>query len=136
MKKILTILSAIILTNCGGGGGGSEPAPVPTPAPAPSTVSFSADVEEIYIHNTATLTWSSANATSCTASGDWEGSKELTGTEELGLKEAKEYTFGMRCNSSTSSAEQSVNIVAISPYVYDERWSERETHLNTLQEHL
>ena len=136
MKKILTILTAIILTNCGGGGGGSEPAPVPTPAPAPSTVSFSADVEEIYIHNTATLTWSSANATSCTASGDWEGSKELTGTEELVLKEAKEYTFGMRCNSSTSSAEQSVNIVAISPYVYDERWSERETHLNTLQEHF
>ena len=134
-KNILfVIISTLVLANCGGGGGGgSEPTPVPTPAPAPSTVSFSVDVEEIYIHNAATLTWSSANASSCTASGDWEGSKDLNGSEELTLRIAKEYSFIMTCSSSTSSAEQSVTVTTISPYAHDPDWPETKNIIEILQ---
>jgi hypothetical protein len=77
------IISTLVLANCGGGGGGgSEPAPVPTPPPAP-TSSISASVESLRINQTAELTWSSTNATSCTASGDWSGDKGSSGTEEV-----------------------------------------------------
>ena len=97
-RTIVIILSALSLASCGGGGGSSEPtpAPAPVPAPAPTSLSFSTDVEEIYIHNIATLTWTSANASSCEASGDWEGSKELNGSEQLTLRDAREFTFNLK----------------------------------------
>ena len=74
------ILSSIILTSCGGGGGGgSDPVPaIPTPAP---TVSISVDPSEAYINDDVTVTWSSTNASSCSASGSWDGSKGTSGSE-------------------------------------------------------
>ena len=94
-----------MLANCGGGGGGgSEPAPVPTPPPAP-TSSISASVESLRINQTAELTWSSTNATSCTASGDWSGDKGSSGTEEVQVVKAGTSTYTINCSGATSSVD-------------------------------
>jgi hypothetical protein len=105
-KNILfVIISTLVLANCGGGGGGgSEPAPVPTPPPAP-TSSISASVESLRINQTAELTWSSTNATSCTASGDWSGDKGSSGTEEVQVVKAGTSTYSINCSGATSSVD-------------------------------
>lgn len=55
----------------------------------------------------AVMTWSSTNAVSCTASGDWSGSKALSGTESTGSITSSK-TYGIRCvdNAGNSAASQ------------------------------
>ena len=55
----------------------SSPTPTPTPAP---TVTISANPTNITSGNVSTVTWSSTNATSCTAAGGWTGTKATSGT--------------------------------------------------------
>ena len=136
-RAVIIIFSALSLASCGGGsGGGAEPAPAPAPvpAPAPTSLSFSTDVEEIYMHNIVTLSWTSANASSCEASGDWEGSKELNGSEQLTLRDAREFTFNLKCISSYSNVEQALSVTVNSPYLYPDHWDETQTFFNKVQE--
>ena len=70
-------------------------------------------------YNTAaTLSWTSTNATFCAASGDWSGSKALSGSESTGnLITNKTYTI--TCTGSGGSAADSVivNVQILSPTV-------------------
>ena len=61
-------------------------------------------------YNTAaTLSWTSTNATSCTASGDWSGSKYTSGSESTGnLTSSRNYTI--TCAGSGGSASDSVSV--------------------------
>lgn len=59
-------------------------------------------------YNTAaTLSWTSTNATSCTASGDWSGTKAISGSESTGnLINSKSYSI--TCTGPGGSASDSV----------------------------
>jgi hypothetical protein len=57
----------------------------------------------------ATLTWSTANATSCTASGSWSGSKLTSGSESVGDFTGSR-TFTLTCTNGSDSAFDSVNL--------------------------
>ena len=75
-KKIKLLVLVFVLSSCGGGGGGgSDASIIPNP-----TVVFSGDLSAVYIGNSFTLTWSSTNASSCSASGGWDGSKSTSGS--------------------------------------------------------
>ena len=54
--------------------------------------------------NSATLDWTSANATSCSASVDWQGNKQIpNGSETTGvLTTARAYNYHIDCFNSTS----------------------------------
>ena len=80
-------LTAIIflISSCGGGGGGGGSDPNPAPYPTPQ-ISFSASPESSQINEDITLAWSSTNASSCSASGDWDGSKDISGSETIQVK--------------------------------------------------
>ena len=92
--KFISLL--IILASCGGGGGGGSADPNPI---VPNvSLSFSSNLSEIYIHNKIILTWSSSNADSCSASGDWSGTKANNGSEEIVIREAKESSFILICS--------------------------------------
>ena len=73
------------------------------------------------------------NTTSCSASGDWDGSKEPNGSESLTLREAKEYTFTLSCSSDNSNVEETLVVTTISPYEYDLDWEATKTVIETLQ---
>ena len=104
----LTIL--LFISSCGGGGGGSTPEPT---LPAVS-VTFSSSANEIYIGQLVTLTWSSSNASSCSASGAWSGSKGLSGNESIRLDTEGGKTFTISCsNTSGDSRSRSVNVNVI-----------------------
>ena len=113
-KNILfVIISTLVLANCGGGGGGggSEPAPVPTPPPAP-TASISANPTTLWVNESVTLTWSSTNATGCSAGGEWSGDKDPSGEESVTVTKDGELTYSITCSSGTRSATSEVNITA------------------------
>ena len=112
-KNILfVIISTLVLANCGGGGGGgSEPAPVPTPPPAP-TASISANPTTLWVNESVTLTWSSTNATGCSAGGEWSGDKDPSGEESVTVTKDGELTYSITCSSGTRSATSEVAITA------------------------
>ena len=127
--KFLSLL--IFLTSCGGGGGGGS-ADV-NPVVLNVSLSFSSNLSEIYIHNKIILTWSSSNADSCSASGDWSGTKANNGSEEIVIREAKESSFTITCSSSSSSANKNITVTSISPYLYPDHWDQINTYRESLQ---
>jgi hypothetical protein len=75
----------------------------------PPTVSLSASPNPVDYNTASTLTWFSTNATVCTASGDWSGSKSLSGSESTGnLTSAK--TYILTCTGDGGSASDSVTV--------------------------
>lgn len=60
-------------------------------------------------NSSVSLTWTSSNANSCSASGDWSGSKSLFGSESTGnLLSSKTYTI--TCSGAAGSASDSVTV--------------------------
>ncbi len=56
---------------------------VTDPAQVKPIVTISANPVSVANGGSATVTWTTSNATSCTASGDWSGSKPLSGTQVI-----------------------------------------------------
>jgi hypothetical protein len=55
------------------------------------------------------LSWTSQNATNCTASGDWSGSKNVTGSEVIGNITSSKI-FVLSCSNESNSASDSVRV--------------------------
>lgn len=115
-SRLARLFSALagftLLAACGGGGGGASTGnPNPTPAP---TVTLTANPTSITAGQTVTLTWSSTNATSCSASGGWSGAKAISGTEvSAALSGAT--TFSLNCTGTGGSTSASVSVSLVSP---------------------
>ena len=69
----------------------------------------------IVYNSSATLSWSSTNATACTASNGWSGAKATSGSESTGnLTSSKTYT--LTCTGPGGSASDSVTVnVSVPP---------------------
>jgi hypothetical protein len=82
-----------------------------TATPAP-TVTLSASPTSIAAGSNSTLTWSSTNATSCTASGGWTGTEASAGT--LSVSPANTTTYSLTCTGTGgTSAPVSVTVSVI-----------------------
>jgi hypothetical protein len=110
-----------MLAACGGGGHGGYGSMTPAPAPAPApTVSFSqpAAAAAINFGQALTVTWTSANSTSCTATtssaagGAFTGSQMASGTQTVVPTAAGTYTYTLSCTGmgGTKSASASVTV--------------------------
>jgi len=67
-----------------------------------------------YYQDFISLSWTSKNASSCQASGDWSGSKPTSGQESIQLNSVKTYTFTITCYSSSGqSASDSVKVIVL-----------------------
>ena len=93
--------------------------------PNPPVVSLSVSPNSVYKDSSSTITWSSTNTpTSCTASGDWTGAKNASGTMSTGaLSTVKTYTYTLTCSnaggsgSATTSVSVSSGVVVSKPVV-------------------
>ena len=83
-----------------------------TSTPAP-TVTLSANPTSVSSGQSSTLTWSSTNATSCTASGGWSGTKVVSGSQSTGILTANS-TFILTCTGAGGSATQSATVTVTS----------------------
>lgn len=89
-------------------GGPAPPPPPPDPEPEPA-VSLMADPMTVSGNETSTLSWSSTDADSCVASGDWAGTRPTEGSEEVGPL-AADSTFTLDCTGPGGSAAASVTV--------------------------
>ena len=113
----LTANQSYGLTCTGPGGSASQTAAVSVTAAAP-TVTLSANPSTVKSGNTTTLSWTSTNATSCSASGGWSGAKATSGSSATAALTANT-TYSITCTGSGGSAVQSatVTVSAVLPTV-------------------
>jgi len=99
---------------CSGAGGTAvQSATVSVTKPAP-TVSLAASPSTIPSGGSSTLAWSTINATSCTASGAWAGSKADSGSASTGVLTVDE-TYTLTCSGAGGSAAQSATVSIAAP---------------------
>ena len=101
-------LSLFLIASCGGGGGGGgsdAPAPVPTP-----TVTISASPTEVLLSESTTITWSSTNASSCSATGGWTNATTSSGSASVTITSVGSNTFTISCSGAGGSRSASVTV--------------------------
>ena len=106
----------LLVSACGGGGGGGSGGESATSSPTPPipVLSLSSSENEVQVDTEFDLTWSSSDATSCSATGDWSGEKALSGDEPVIETVAGNKTYSLSC--SGAGGEQSVSVdVEITP---------------------
>ncbi len=77
-----------------------------TPAP---TVDLTANPTSVATNGSTTLSWTSSNATACTASGAWSGSRATSGSQSVGSLTANS-TFTLTCTGAGGSANDSATV--------------------------
>jgi uncharacterized protein (TIGR03118 family) len=103
---------AVLLAACGGYGGGGSYNGGGAPAP---TVSLSVAPASIVRGQSATLTWSSTNSSSCTASGAWSGDQAASGTSVQTPTVAGALSFTLTCsgaNAASLAKSATLNVTA------------------------
>ena len=98
-----TLLVGLGLTACGGGGYGSGSSASMGPPLAP-TITVQVAPTTITAGQSATLTWSSSNATTCTASGGWNGTQNASGNQSVTPTAAGTVMYTLMCVAPTGSA--------------------------------
>jgi hypothetical protein len=105
----LTMPTAYTLS-CTGPGGSSTPATVTVNIVPLVTLTASPTV--VPSGGASTLTWSSTNASSCTASSGWSGTKTSSGTQNTGALNATT-TYSLTCTGSGGTSNVSTATVTI-----------------------
>ena len=80
----------------------------------PPTLSISASPSSITSEQSSTISWSSANANSCTASGGWTGTKAISGTQSVSPTSSTTYTLACTGSSGTTTQSTTVSVTTSS----------------------
>jgi hypothetical protein len=116
---------ASVLAACGGGGY-SAPMMTPTPPPTPMpTVAFTAPTQatSVTFGRSLQLTWTSTNATACTAStsssmgGTFTGTQPTSGTVTVVPTATGSVTYTLSCTGAGGSASATTSTVTVSPSI-------------------
>ena len=111
IKSNLTADKIYTLTCTGAGGTTIDSVAIAVDEPAP-VLSFSASANTVEQNGSTTLDWSSSNATSCAASGDWSGSKPTSGSQIVsGL--TIDSQFNLVCSGAGGSVNDSVSVSVV-----------------------
>jgi uncharacterized protein (TIGR03118 family) len=98
------VLAAAFIAGCGGsgygGGGGSKP-----------TLTIGVQPATVAVGQTATLTWTAASGTTCTASGAWAGTQAATGTQVVTATEVGTENFTLACSGGSYNGAVSMTAV-------------------------
>lgn len=78
-------------------------------APGAPTVSFSSSLSSVSQGSNVTLTWSSQNTDSCSASGAWSGNKATSGSESVGPL-SQNSSFTLTCSGSGGNVSESLSV--------------------------
>lgn len=83
-------------------------------SPPQPTVTLSASPDSITSGQSTTLQWSSTNATTCTASGGWSGTKSATGSQSAGSLSANT-KFDLSCTGPGGTGNASTTVTVSAP---------------------
>ena len=107
-----TATSTYTLQCAGTSGSTSRSVTVTVASPQSPTVSVSASPASITTGDSTTLSWTSSNATSCTASGAWSGSKATSGSQTVSPTSTS--TYSLSCTGTGGSASGSTTVTVTS----------------------
>jgi hypothetical protein len=79
----------------------------------PATLTFTSTMSEVSVNSTVVLNWSTTNATSCSASEGWSGSRPTSGTETVGPL-ATSTSFTLTCAGAIGAAAQRTSTILVS----------------------
>jgi hypothetical protein len=105
----LTTDSSFSLSCTGAGGTVSDSVSISVAAPAEPTINLSASPSNLPFNGSTTLSWNSSNATSCTASRDWSGSKGTSGSQTINSLTA-DSVFRLSCTGPGGTTSNTVNV--------------------------
>ena len=91
------------LTCTGAGGSLIASAALMVNNPPPPTVTLSVAPTSITLGQSATLTWSSTNATTCTASNAWSGAQNTSGSVVVTPTATGTQTYTLSCSAAGST---------------------------------
>ncbi len=85
----------------------TKPGSTSTTSSGVPAVSIAAKPNLIFAGDSSTISWEATNgASSCTASGDWSGTKAASGSMSTGtLTTAKTYTYTLVCSNASGSSQ-------------------------------
>jgi len=114
--KVAAGFLVTVVTGCGGDGNGGYTAPMSTPAP---TASFSQPAASASINfgQAATVAWTSAYTTSCTAAtssaagGAFTGSQMASGSQMVVPTAPGTYTYSLNCTGTGGTVSTSATLV-------------------------
>lgn len=103
------------ILNCSGpSGSGTQQTYVTGTVPA---ISLSSDQDVAKAGGTATLSWSTTNASSCVASDGWSGTKATSGSQAVTIPGIASYNFTLSCSDGTNSTSKTVSVKGSVPAV-------------------
>jgi hypothetical protein len=83
-----------------------------------ATPAMSLGSPTVAVGGSTTLTWSTINATACTASGSWSGALAANGSQTVTVATAVTNQYTLTCtNAAGASGSNSVNLTAVAPAV-------------------
>jgi len=106
-KHSFIVASVFILSSCGGGGGGG--AAVVAKLAAVIT-SFTSSIVSGEVGGTVDISWASSNATSCSASGAWTGTKSTAGSESVTISSTGANQFSLTCEGAGGNATKIISV--------------------------
>ena len=121
MKKTLFLI-LFLLTSCGGGGGEGSISNNPAPE-----INLSVSKTNLLVPGNTTLQWSSNNATSCSATGDWSGTYGTSGTEAINISTFGTKNFILTCEGPGGSNNESISVSLNSDPLYSYQWHLKNT---------
>ena len=107
-KNIFIISSIFLISSCGGGGGGGTAAVVAKLAAV--ITSFTSSLNTSEVGSSVDISWSSTNASACTATGSWSGTKGTSGTESVTISSTGSNSFVLTCNGEGGNDSSSLSV--------------------------
>jgi hypothetical protein len=103
------LLFLTVLSGCGSGSSSNVDSS-PTPVPPSPTIILSTSAESVEVNSEFTLTWSTTNADTCSASGNWSGDKAASGSETISDSEIGNKTYTLSCSGLGGDKSESEEV--------------------------
>ena len=107
--NLVIIFTTITMTSCGGSGNGGSNINTVAPPSNSATASISVNPTKVFLGDSTVVSWSSANASSCIASGNWSGDKSTSGSETVTVTYQGDHVFTITCGDASSNVTVTVS---------------------------
>lgn len=111
-RAAIVAAGSLLLSACGGGGGDDDGGGT---TPAAPTVTLAASPTSVVLGASSTLSWSSTDASACTASGSWTGAKSASGTETVTPVAVGDAVYKLSCTGAGGSTEKQATVTVTAP---------------------
>ena len=107
--NLVIIFTTIAIIGCGGSGNGGSDSNTVAPPSNSATACISVNPTKVFLGDSTVVSWSSANASSCIASGNWSGDKSTSGSETVTVTYQGDHVFTITCGDASSNVTVTVS---------------------------